>query len=154
MINYFNKKHLYKITESELTGVLNRIDKINIENSFNGIIEESLNNIVSFVNSGEVGNNKISKEIIELFLWDKLISDPSNLIDKKLGSNSEEKFKIEDFKKIIFELKDEIKHSLQEEQINIRESIERLSEDQTPNLEEEMVNKQIDFEDSEEDAIE
>lgn len=153
LINYFNKKHLYKITESELTGVLNRIDKINIENSFNGIIEESLNNIVSFVNSGEVGNNKISKEIIELFLWDKLISDPSNLIDKKLGSNSEEKFKIEDFKKIIFELKDEIKHSLQEEQINIRESIERLSEDQNPNLEEEMVNKQIDFEDPEKDAI-
>lgn len=108
LINYFNKKHLYKISESELAGVLNKIDKINMENSFDEIIDESLNNIVGFINSGEVGNDKITKEIIELYLSDKRIYDGSELLNKKLSGNPEDKFKIKDFKKVILEIGEEI----------------------------------------------
>lgn len=155
LINYFNKKHLYKVAESELAGVLNKIDKINLENSFNGIVEESLNNIVGFVNSGEVGNEKISKEIVELFLSDKKISNRSQFIDTKIHGSSEEKFKVEDIKKAILELKDEIKNSLQEEdETSIHESIEKFNDGNVDELEEEITDKQIVPEDSDAESIE
>ncbi len=144
LINYFNKKHLYKVAESELAGVLNKIDKINLENSFNGIVEESLSNIVGFVNSGEVGNEKISKEIVELFLSDKKISNRSQFIDTKLHGSYEEKFKVEDIKKAILELKDDIKNSLQDEdETSIHESIEKFSDGNVDEIEEEITNEQM-----------
>ena len=101
LINYFNKKHLYKITEEEMVSVLDKIDRINLESNIEEIVEESLSNIIHFVNSGEVSNNRISKGIIELFLIDKKIDEASTILDEELNGSSEDKFKIDEYKNII-----------------------------------------------------
>lgn len=106
LINYFNQKHLYKISEDEMVNILDKIDKINFENNFEEIVGESLSNIVDFINIGEVGNTKIAKGIIELFLADKNIAEPSKILKEKLAGSSDDKFKIEDYKEIIMSLQD------------------------------------------------
>jgi len=113
LINYFNQKHLYKISEDEMINILDKIDKINFENNFEEIIGESLSNIVDFINIGEVGNTKIAKGIIELFLTDKNIAEPSKILKEKLAGSSEDKFKIEDYKEIIMSL-----HDAEDEQVD------------------------------------
>lgn len=112
LTNYFNKKHLYKISEEELSGVLDKIDQINLENNYEEIVNESLSNIADFINIGEVGSNRISKDIIEYFLIDKDFEEPSRILDEKLTGSSDDKYKIIEYQEIILSL-----HEKEEEQI-------------------------------------
>lgn len=133
LINFFNQKHLYKISEDELISVLDKIDKINIENNFEEIVNESLSNIVDFINIGEIGNNRISKDVIEYFLIDKNFAEPSKVLAEKLSSSSDDKFKIEEYKEIILSLLDVVDEQViqpdEEEQIN--EESSEVEEDTT-----------------------
>ena len=106
LVNFFNQKHLYKISEDEMINVLDKIDKINVENNFEEIINESLSNIVDFINIGEIGNNRISKNVIEYFLIDKNFTEPSKILEERLTGSSDDKFKIEEYKEIILSLQD------------------------------------------------
>ncbi|VAX19892.1 hypothetical protein MNBD_IGNAVI01-2561 [hydrothermal vent metagenome] len=131
LTNYFNKKHLYKISEEELSEVLDKIDQINLENNFEEIVNESLYNIVDFINIGEVDNNRISKDVIEHFLIDKNIEEPSRILDEKLTGSSDDKFKIEEYREVILAL-----HDKEEEQTVRTEEegqVEQSEEEVQPN---------------------
>lgn len=142
LTNYFNKKHLYKISEEELSGVLDKIDRINLENNFTEIVNESLKNIVDFINIGEVGNNKISKDIIEYFLIDKDFEEPSKILDEKLTGSSDDKYKVDEYREIILSLQEqeeeeETVDSVEEEQIE-EQPEEVKPDDETQKVEEEV----------------
>ncbi|NOX66237.1 MAG: hypothetical protein GXO85_10725 [Chlorobi bacterium] len=133
LTNYFNKKHLYKISEEELSGVLDKIDKINLENNYEEIVNESLSNIVDFINIGEVGNNRISKDVIEYFLIDKNFEEPSRILDEKLAGSSDDKSKIEEYREIILSLQE--KEEEQTVQPEEEEQVEQAEEDVQSNEE-------------------
>ena len=142
LTNYFNKKHLYKISEEELSGVLDKIDRINLENNFTEIVNESLKNIVDFINIGEVGNNKISKDIIEYFLIDKDFEEPSKILDEKLTGSSDDKYKVDEYREIILSLQEqeeeeETVDSVEEEQVE-EQPEEVKPDDETQKVEEEV----------------
>ncbi|MEN8191554.1 MAG: hypothetical protein ABFS12_01980 [Bacteroidota bacterium] len=165
--NYFNKKHLYKITEFELASLLKKIDKINLENNFDELVDESLKNIVSFINSGEVRNKSISKGIIELFLSDKGVDEPSKILDEKLPGSSEDKFKVDEFKSIILNLRDEEERTSDEQMVTEEDKteedeliIEEVSEEseieefvEETNIVEEVEESELDVEYNSEDEI-
>ena len=142
LTNYFNKKHLYKISEEELSGVLDKIDRINLENNFTEIVNESLKNIVDFINIGEVGNNKISKDIIEYFLIDKNFEESSKILDEKLTGSSDDKYKVDEYREIILSLQEqeeeeETVDSVEEEQVE-EQPEEVKPDDETQKVEEEV----------------
>ncbi len=140
LINYFNKKHLYKISEEELSGVLDKIDKINLENNFVEIVDESLSNIVDFINIGEVGNNRISKDVIGYFLIDKNFDESSDILNTKLTGSVDDKYKIDDYREIILSLqeKEETLDTVEEEQITEDQPEEKVHDDQNVEVTEEV----------------
>ncbi len=147
LTNYFNKKHLYKISEEELSGVLDKIDKINLENNYEEIVNESLSNIVDFINIGEVGNNRISKDVIEYFLIDKNFEEPSKILDEKLTGSSDDKFKIKEYREIILNLQEK------EEEQTIQSEEEKQTEQSEEGVQPDKENLNVEEEVSTEEEI-
>jgi len=145
LTNYFNKKHLYRISEEELSGVLDKIDKINLENNYEEVVNESLSNIVDFINIGEVGSNRISKDVIEYFLIDKNFEEPSRILDEKLAGSSNDKSKIDEYREIILSLqeKEEEQTVQPEEEGQVEQAEEDVqSNEENLNIEEEVSTKE------------
>jgi len=120
LINFFNKKRMVTLSSDELEELLNKIDKINYESNFDKVLDTAFNSIAEFIYAGELNNQKISKQFVELFLVDKSLDKLKLLIDEKFGFGNKNKFDIVKFKNILLDaeeskiIEDDI---LQEEQI-------------------------------------
>jgi len=108
------------LSSDELEDLLNKIDKLNYESNFDKVLDTAFNSIAEFIYAGELNNQKISKQFVELFLVDKSLDKLKLLIDEKFGFGNKNKFDIVKFKNILLDaeeskiIEDDI---LQEEQI-------------------------------------
>lgn len=98
LINFFDKKRMIEISNTELKELLDKIDKINYESNFDKVLESALTSMAEFIYMGEVQNKKISKQLVELFLADKGLSYFETVLNENFPSNNSERFNISEFK--------------------------------------------------------
>ena len=120
LINFFNKKRMVTLSSDELESLLNKIDKINYESNFDKVLDTTFSSMAEFIYAGELNNQKISKQLVELFLLDKSLDKLKLLIDEKFGFGNKNKFDIIEFKNILLNAEENENTEddiLQEEQI-------------------------------------
>nr|MDA3862146.1 hypothetical protein [Melioribacteraceae bacterium] len=154
LVNFFNKKRMISISNSELKELLNKIDKINFESNFDKVLDSALTSMAEFIYMGEVKNKKVSKQFVELFLADKGLSHFVTVLAENFSGSGVDKYEISKLKEIILEYNstenstDNELSSEQEESENVlSEAEEELNENNTEFLEEKVITEEETIED-------
>ncbi len=101
IVTYINTKKILSMNAEEFEELLNRTDKLGIENNLKGIISSSLISMAEFFNIGQMQKTRIPLSAVELFLEEKDLPHHLQKISNTLGADENAHFYIGDYMKVI-----------------------------------------------------
>lgn len=101
IVTYINTKKILSMNAEEFEELLNRTDKLGIENNLKGIISSSLISMADFFNIGQMQKTRIPLSAVELFLEEKDLPHHLQKISNTLGADENAHFYIGDYMKVI-----------------------------------------------------
>jgi hypothetical protein len=101
-LSYISKRKLSSLSVTEFELIINKLDYELFGSQPQKLVDYSLYSIAEFFNLGEINKTKIPVAALELFLKEKNLMDYLFRLKKAVPENSNQKYEVEDIKKIIY----------------------------------------------------
>ncbi|MDR3627416.1 MAG: hypothetical protein P4L45_11310 [Ignavibacteriaceae bacterium] len=101
-LSYISKRKLTNLSVTEFELIINKLDYELFGSQPQKLVDYSLYSIAEFFNLGEINKTKVPVAALELFLKEKNLMDFLFRLKKAVPENSNQKYEIEDIKKIIY----------------------------------------------------
>jgi hypothetical protein len=102
LIAYIDRKKISGLNSSQFTSILSEIDKEVFASGPKSVIENAINTLSSFYNIGSTDKNKLSINLVEIYLKEKNMDEFLNKLKKKTSKDSKQKYSVNEIKDILF----------------------------------------------------
>lgn len=106
---YIERKNVQSLSLHEYSEKINVITQELLTSQFDAIISSGLDDAAAFFNMGDAIKNRLSVEMIEMFLKDRKLEHQIVKIRQGLSVDPKQKFEVDEFKKIILGDQDQLR---------------------------------------------